>query len=74
MLERYIDMVIGDDPKLKGLDPAQINAVREVKKAVRMSHPSVARVQQRCEQEVTKKQYDCAVDAANPDLWEGCIQ
>jgi hypothetical protein len=45
-----------------------------MKKALRTSQRSVAKVVARCEQEVTKKEYDCAMSAPNPDKWEECIQ
>lgn len=74
MLEKYLDMVIGGDPELAKLTEEQRKAVREVKKAVRMGEPAFAQVSTKCETEVTRKEYDCAMHAPSPDAWQACIE
>jgi hypothetical protein len=74
MLDRYIDMVVAADPTTKNLPPAQASAVREMKKAVKKAEASYRQVETRCETEVTRREYDCAMAAKNADEWEACIE
>jgi len=74
MLDRYIDMVVAADPATKNLPPAQASAVREMKKAVKKAEASYGKVQTKCESEVTRGEYDCAMAAKNADEWEACIE
>jgi hypothetical protein len=74
MIEHYLDMVVGADPSFAKLPPEQKEAIREMKRAVRMAEPSVSQVQTRCEAEVSRKEYDCTENAKNPDEWQACIE
>jgi hypothetical protein len=74
MLDRYIDMVIVGDPALKNLPPGQSLSVREMRRAVKKSEASYAQVQTQCESEVTRKEYNCAIEAKNADEWEACVE
>jgi len=74
MLDRYIDMVVAADPSTRNLAPAQASAVREMKKAVKKAEASYRQVETRCETEVTRTEYDCAMAAKNADEWEACIE
>lgn len=74
MLDRYVDMSIAADPELAKLPPAQSEAVREMKRALKKAEPSYAQVQGQCEGEVTRKEYDCAMKAKSPNDWEACIE
>jgi len=74
MLDRYVDMSIAADPGLAQLPPAQADAVREMKRALKKAEPSYAQVQGQCEGEVTRKEYDCAMKAKTPNDWEACIE
>lgn len=73
MLDKYLDMTLAADPLLADLPPAEAYAAREMKKALRKSEPSYARVESQCEAEITKREYRCAMKAPNADKWEACI-
>jgi hypothetical protein len=73
MLERYVDLTIAADPELRKYGQAQAQAIREVKKAVKKSEPSYRKVQDQCEREVRRNEYDCAMSAKTPNDWEACI-
>jgi len=73
MLDKYLDITIAADPELASLPPAEANAAREMKKALRKGEPSYRRVEQKCEAEISKKEYRCAMKALNPDTWQACI-
>ena len=73
MLDRYIDMTLGDDPSLKDLGPSQLEAAREMKKALKKAEKSYLKVHDQCEREISKKELDCALGANNPNEWEACI-
>ncbi len=74
MLERYIDMIAAADPAVESLPPAQAAAAREAKKARKKAEARYTHVQAQCEAEVTRKEYECAMAAKNPDEWEACIE
>ncbi len=74
MLDRYLDMVIAADPSTRNLPPAQATAVREMKRAVKKGERSYEQVEQQCETEVSRSEYDCAMKANIPDEWEACIE
>ncbi|HRG96348.1 MAG TPA: hypothetical protein PLR99_08880 [Polyangiaceae bacterium] len=73
MLDKYLDMVIADDPELAKLPPAQKQIARDMKRAVRKAQPSYRKVFEQCEAEITKKEHRCAMAAPNPNVWESCI-
>jgi len=73
MLDRYIDMTIDADPELARLTPAQREAAREMKRAIRKGEKSFAQVQGKCEAEVRRHEYDCAMQAKTPNDWEACL-
>jgi hypothetical protein len=73
MLDRYLDMTIAAEPDLADLPPAQAHAAREMKRALRKSEPSYARVERQCESEISKSEYRCAMKAPTPEMWQACI-
>ena len=73
MLDKYLDMTIAGEPDLADLAPAEARAAREMKKALRKSEPSYARVEGQCEAEITKSEYRCAMKAPTPETWQACI-
>jgi hypothetical protein len=74
MLDHYIDMVALADPAAQNLPPAQAAMVRETKKALKKAEARYAHVQSQCEADVSRKEYECAMAAKNPDEWEACIE
>jgi hypothetical protein len=73
MLDKYLDMVMAEEPGLDKLPPEQKKTVRDMKRAVRKAEPSYQKVFSQCEVEITKKEYRCAMAAPNPNVWESCI-
>jgi hypothetical protein len=73
MLDHYLDMTIAGDDSLANLPPAEAHAAREMKKALRKSEPSYARVENQCESEISKREYRCAMKAPTPETWQACI-
>jgi hypothetical protein len=73
MLDKYLDMTIASDPGLADLPPAEARAAREMKKALRKSEQSYARVAGQCESEISKSEYRCAMKAQTPETWQACI-
>lgn len=73
MLERYVDMTI-EPSEAANLSEAQVATLREMKKAIRKSEPHFSRVMSRCEREVSRSSYDCAMKAGNANEWEACVQ
>lgn len=73
MLDKYLDMVMAEEPELDKLPPDQKKVARDMKRAVRKAEPSYQKVFSQCEAEITKKEYRCAMAAPNPNVWESCI-
>jgi len=73
MLDKYLDMILAGEPGLQDLSPAEARAAREMKKAIRKTEPSYARVETQCESEISKSEYRCAMKAPTPETWQACI-
>jgi hypothetical protein len=73
MLDKYLDMVMAEEPDADKLPADQKKAVRDMKRAVRKAEPSYQKVFSQCEAEITKKEYRCAMAAGNANVWESCI-
>jgi hypothetical protein len=73
MLDKYLDMIVAGEPGLADLSPTEARAAREMKKAIRKSEPSYARVENQCESEISKSEYRCAMKAPTPETWQACI-
>lgn len=73
MLDKYLDMTIAADPVLAELPPAEAYAAREMKKALRKTEPSYARVEDQCESEIRRREYRCAMKSSSPETWQACI-
>ncbi len=73
MLDHYIDMVIAGEPAGESASPAETNAAREMKKALRKSDPAYRRVQLQCEAEISRSEFRCAMKAPTPETWQACI-
>jgi hypothetical protein len=74
MLDRYIDMVALADPAAANLPPAQAAGVREATKSRKKAEARYTHAEAQCEANVTRKEYDCAMAAKNPDEWEACVE
>lgn len=73
MLDKYLDMVMSSEPELAELPPAEATAAREMKKAMRKAEPSYRRVETQCTNEISRREYRCAMKAPNPETWQACI-
>jgi hypothetical protein len=73
MVSRYLDLSLASDATLAKLPPDQLAVAREMKREVLKGDPRFAKVELRCEAEVTSKERDCALDARTPADWEACI-
>jgi hypothetical protein len=74
MLDRYIDMIALADPAAANLPPDQAAAAREMKRTLKKAEARYTHAQAQCESDVSRKEYECAMAAKNPDEWEACIE
>jgi hypothetical protein len=74
MLDRYLDMTIATDPTLASLPPPQGKVAREMKREVKKGDRSFRQVEEQCQREVSRAEYDCAMKAPSPNEWEACIE
>ena len=74
MLDRYLDMTIAADPTLANLPPSQEKIARDMKKEVKKGDKSYRQVEEQCQREVSRAEYNCAMKAPSPNEWEACIE
>jgi hypothetical protein len=74
MLDHYIDMIALADPATQNLPPDQAAAAREMKRTLKKAEARYTHAQAQCESDVSRKEYECAMAAKNPDEWEACIE
>ena len=74
MIDRYLDMTIAADPALASLPPSQEKIARDMKKEVKKGEKSYRQVEEQCQREVSRAEYDCAMKAPSPNEWEACIE
>lgn len=74
MLDRYLDMTIAADPTLSSLPSSQEKIARDMKKEVKKGDKSYRQVEEQCQREVSRAEYDCAMKAPSPNEWEACIE
>ena len=73
MLDRYLDLSMTPPPELSHLPPKQAESVISEQKAERRASPSYATTRARCEREVTRAEFDCAMHAPTANDWEACL-
>ena len=74
MIDRYVDMTIAAQPELAALPPAQQQIARDMKRELKKGEKSYRQVEEQCEREVSRAEYDCAMKAPSPNEWEVCIE
>ena len=73
MLDKYLDMTLGDADDLRRMAEPQASGVRAARRQSAKGHPAFGRVSVQCQAEVGRRQYDCAMAAHNADEWQACI-
>ncbi|MGH7286243.1 MAG: hypothetical protein ACRELY_32390 [Polyangiaceae bacterium] len=73
MLDRYLDLSMAPPQELSHLPPKQAESVVSEQKADRRANPSYATTRARCEREVTRAEFDCAMHAPTANDWEACL-
>lgn len=73
MLDRYLDLSMTPPRELSHLPPKQAESVISDQKDERRSTPSYATTRARCEREVTREEFDCAMHAPTANDWEACL-
>ena len=73
MLDHYVEMTAAQDPTLAGLPEARASELRDAKRLNKRHETSFKRAQAQCKEEVSRFEYECAVNARTPNDWEACI-
>lgn len=73
VIDRYVDMKIGDDPEVMQAPEAARPTVRETQKAKKRTEPAYAFRVQQCMDEVDGHELACGMAAPNPNEWEACF-
>lgn len=73
MLAKYIEMSIAGEAAIERMDPKDRPQAIERRAAARRAEPSFASYQGRCQREVRRGEFECAMAANTPGEWEACI-
>src|SRR5580658_1669727 len=73
IVEHFIDLKLKENPRYGGLSPALKQTVRAQVKQEAESDPDVQQAENRCEDEITRAEYDCASRAKTAADWNACI-
>jgi hypothetical protein len=74
MIDKYLEMVVAADPSANGLAETQASAVREMQRSLSKATHRYREARAQCETQVSRAEYDCAMNANIPDEWEACIE
>lgn len=72
-LAHYVELSIRVDPALSDLDPAELEAAKNVKEAIVRTEPAFVRASERCASEARASQVSCALEASDANAWEACM-
>jgi hypothetical protein len=72
MIERYLDLVIADDPDLAKLPPKQQAAAREMKRELKLGDARYKKV--RACTDVRASEARCTTNAGTAAEWEECVK
>jgi hypothetical protein len=73
IVEHFIDLKLKENPRYSSLSPTLKATVRAQVKQEAQSDPDVQQAENRCEDEITRAEYDCANKAKSAAEWNGCI-
>lgn len=73
VIDRYVDMKIGDDSEVISAPEAARQTVREIKKAEKRTQPAYGFRVDQCMREVDTAELACGMSAPSPNEWEACF-
>lgn len=73
MLDRYVDMTIDGDSEIVAAPESARPGLREMRKEAKKSGDAYQASLARCTREVSRREWDCAMKAPNPNQWEACF-
>ena len=73
IVEHFIDLKLKENPKYTSLSAALKATVRGQVKKEAQSDPDVQQAENRCEDEITRTEFECASKAKTAGEWNDCI-
>jgi hypothetical protein len=73
VVDRYVDMKIGDDPEVAHASAAERADVRKARIARKQEEPAYAARSDQCTREVDRSELECGMKAPAPNEWEACF-
>jgi hypothetical protein len=73
IVEHFIDLKLKENPRYSTLTPALKATVRAQVKQEAESDPDVQQAENRCEEEITRQEFECASKAKTAAEWNDCI-
>ena len=73
MLDRYVDMTIDGDPEIATAPDTAKPALHAAKMDRKREESAYKTSLDRCTREVSRREWDCAMKAPNPNQWEACF-
>jgi hypothetical protein len=74
LVQKYFDLKAQEDPRLKTLPPTERDElVRQMKAELMATDPDMRQVVS-CTDELTHREYECAIKATTTRQWNDCIE
>src|SRR5580704_10618444 len=73
IVEHFIDLKLKENPRYASLSAALKATVRAQVKQEAQSDPDVQQAENRCEDEITRTEFECANKAKSAAEWNACI-
>lgn len=73
IVEHFIDLKLKENPRYASLSPSLKATVRAQVKQEAQGDPDVQQAENRCEDEITPTEFDCASKAKSAAAWNDCI-
>ena len=74
MLDRYVSMRADGDPRVESASGLAKTTIRDQLIEEKHHESAYASAELRCQREVSRSAYDCAIAAPGPNEWEACVQ
>ena len=73
VIDRYVDMKLGDDPEVVQAPESARPTVREAQRAKKRTESAYAMRVSQCMEEVDAHDLECGMNAPDPNQWEACF-
>jgi len=73
MLDRYVAQKFLSEPAIQARPEREKHEIVGARVRDNHARPDYRARHTECQRDVSRRQFTCAIDALNPDQWEGCL-